>query len=151
MPSYLRAIDVGLTPYADSAFNRASFRWNSSYLAAGRQAVSTNLPAVRWLDTDLVATARGPEAFADAVQRCLVRAGTPAVEQRCRASRSAIAGRSGRGFSHRPSVFRKRTNRTGRIGRRRLRGRPFPSPIYSVRPEGAYHQWRKDSTQRVVD
>ena len=46
-----RAIDVGLTPYAQSAFNEASFPLKTlEYLAAGRPAVVSDLPAHRWLD-----------------------------------------------------------------------------------------------------
>jgi teichuronic acid biosynthesis glycosyltransferase TuaH len=86
MPSYLRVIDVGLTPYADIEFNRASFPLKTlEYLAAGRASVSTDLPAVRWLGTDLVSTATGPEAFADAVAREINRPRTPELVARRRA------------------------------------------------------------------
>lgn len=55
LPRYLRSMDIGITPYADSAFNRASFPLKTlEYLAAGKPAVSTDLPAVRWLATDLI-------------------------------------------------------------------------------------------------
>ena len=68
MPSYLRAIDVGITPYRDNAFNRASFPLKTlEYLAAGRAVVSTPLPVTTWLNTDLIVTA-DPENFATAVQ-----------------------------------------------------------------------------------
>jgi len=78
MPSYLRAVDVGLTPYRDSAFNRASFPLKTlEYLAAGRAAVVTDLPAARWLGTDLVTVAGTPGEFADAVQVLLARERTP--------------------------------------------------------------------------
>jgi glycosyltransferase involved in cell wall biosynthesis len=47
---HLAAADVGLTPYGDSAFNRASFPLKTlDYLAAGLPVVSTDLPASRWL------------------------------------------------------------------------------------------------------
>jgi teichuronic acid biosynthesis glycosyltransferase TuaH len=60
LPHYLRAIDVGITPYACSAFNKASFPLKTlEYLAAGKPAVSTDLPAVRWLATDLIAIGNG--------------------------------------------------------------------------------------------
>jgi teichuronic acid biosynthesis glycosyltransferase TuaH len=72
LPSYLRAIDVGVVPYGDNSFNRGSFPLKTlEYLAAGRAVVSTDLPATRWLDTSLVATASAPEAFADQVDRLL--------------------------------------------------------------------------------
>jgi teichuronic acid biosynthesis glycosyltransferase TuaH len=72
LPSYFRAIDVGVVPYGDSPFNRGSFPLKTlEYLAAGRAVVSTDLPATRWLDTNLVAIASAPEAFADHVERLL--------------------------------------------------------------------------------
>jgi teichuronic acid biosynthesis glycosyltransferase TuaH len=51
--SYMRLIDVGLLSYADREFNRSSFPLKIlAYLAAGRPAVSTDLPAAssagRW-------------------------------------------------------------------------------------------------------
>lgn len=72
LPSYMRAIDVGLTPYADTTFNRASFPLKTlEYLAGGRAAVASDLPAARWLDTDLIVTTSGPDAFGDAVHAAL--------------------------------------------------------------------------------
>ncbi len=65
LASYLRVIDVGLVPYANSSFNRASFPLKTlEYLAAGRPVVATTLPSVTWLDTDLIATADRPSQFA---------------------------------------------------------------------------------------
>ena len=67
---YLKAIDVGIVPYADTQFNRNSFPMKTlEYLAAGRPVVSTPLPAVRSLETELVALARTPREFAAAVLR----------------------------------------------------------------------------------
>ncbi len=58
LPRYLKSVDVGITPYADTAFNRASFPLKTlEYLAAGKPVVSTDLPAVRWLATDLIKVA----------------------------------------------------------------------------------------------
>jgi teichuronic acid biosynthesis glycosyltransferase TuaH len=74
LPSYLRVIDVGIVPYADTAFNRASFPLKTlEYLAAGRAVVATPLPAVEWLDSDLITVAAGAEAFADAVDDAIAR------------------------------------------------------------------------------
>ena len=74
LPSYLRAIDVGLTPYTDTAFNRGSFPLKTlEYLAAGRGAVASDLPSVRELDTELVDIVSGPEPYADAVDAALAR------------------------------------------------------------------------------
>jgi teichuronic acid biosynthesis glycosyltransferase TuaH len=86
LPGYLGAIDVGITPYADSAFNRASFPLKTlEYLAAGRAVVSTDLPATRWLATDLVRTARGPVEFAATVLAALPTAHDPLLTARRRA------------------------------------------------------------------
>ena len=62
IPSYLAAIDVGITPYRDTPFNRASFPLKTlEYLGAGVPVVSTDLPAARWLREDLT---RGEHAAA---------------------------------------------------------------------------------------
>ncbi|MCY4726968.1 glycosyltransferase [Nocardioides sp. STR2] len=70
LPSYLRVMDVGLTPYVTSAFNQASSPLKTlEYLAAGRAALSTPLPGVTALDTELVECASTPHAFAVAAER----------------------------------------------------------------------------------
>ncbi|MEV7966771.1 glycosyltransferase [Sphaerisporangium sp. NPDC088356] len=92
MRSYLRVIDVGLTPYADSAFNRASFPLKTlEYLAAGRGVVSTDLPATRWLGAgELIRTVSPgearevPKAFAAAVTAELAAPRTDALASRRR-------------------------------------------------------------------
>lgn len=74
VPTYLAAIDVGITPYRASAFNRASFPLKTlEYLGAGRPVVSTDLPAARWLRQDL---ARSDQAAL--AEQILVLAGEPA-------------------------------------------------------------------------
>lgn len=86
LPSYLRCVDVGIVPYADTPFNRASFPLKVlEYLAAGRGVVATDLPAVRWLATDLVTIASEPTAFADAVDEALTQGRPPDVVARRRA------------------------------------------------------------------
>jgi teichuronic acid biosynthesis glycosyltransferase TuaH len=73
LPSYLKLIDVGLVPYALTEFNLGSFPLKAlEYLAAGRPVVATPLPALSWLDTDLVALHEQPNAFAAAVLRATV-------------------------------------------------------------------------------
>lgn len=68
LPMLLAQADVGITPYRDSPFNRASFPLKTlEYLAAGLPVVSTPLPAARQLGTQLVFQAEGSEAFACAV------------------------------------------------------------------------------------
>jgi glycosyltransferase involved in cell wall biosynthesis len=70
MRSYLKLIDVGVVPYGPTEFNRWSFPLKTlEYLAAGRPVVATSLPAVRWLDTDLVTLADTPADFAASVVR----------------------------------------------------------------------------------
>jgi teichuronic acid biosynthesis glycosyltransferase TuaH len=50
----MAAIDVGITPYRDSEFNRASFPLKTlEYLSVGTPVVSSSLPAMRWLRADL--------------------------------------------------------------------------------------------------
>ncbi len=84
----LRVSHVGLTPYADSEFNRSSFPLKTlEYLAAGLPVVSSPLPAVEELATDQIVTARAPDEFAAAVQR-LLRAPQGEAE---RARRRAVA------------------------------------------------------------
>ena len=89
LPSYLRAMAVGILPYGDTEFNRASFPLKLlEYLAGGRAAVATDLPAVRSLATDLVEVASEPSAFADAVDRAIAGDNSEAMVRR----RMAFAG-----------------------------------------------------------
>ncbi|MCU1569013.1 MAG: glycosyl transferase, group 1 [Pseudarthrobacter sp.] len=63
---------VGITPYADLPFNRASFPLKTlEYLAAGLATVSTDTPSARWLDTDLIALRSNPHEFSEAVMEAL--------------------------------------------------------------------------------
>ena len=72
LPSYLKVTTVGLTPYADSRFNRSSFPLKTlEYLAAGKQVVTTDLPSARWLDTDLITITETAREFGEATSRCL--------------------------------------------------------------------------------
>lgn len=53
-PAYISAADIGITPYLNSRFNRASFPLKTlDYLSAGRPVVATSLPAALWLSEDL--------------------------------------------------------------------------------------------------
>jgi teichuronic acid biosynthesis glycosyltransferase TuaH len=71
LPRWLARIDVGLTPYTDTVFNRASFPLKTlEYLAAGRPVVGSDLPATRGLaeeSTDVAAVA-GVAEFAARVR-----------------------------------------------------------------------------------
>jgi glycosyltransferase involved in cell wall biosynthesis len=85
LPNYMRVIDVGLVPYLDTAFNRGSFPLKTlEYLAAARPVVGTDLPAIRWLATDLVCIANGPVDFADQADRLAATARTPGMMTRRR-------------------------------------------------------------------
>jgi glycosyltransferase involved in cell wall biosynthesis len=94
---YLKAIDVGIVPYANTQFNRNSFPMKTlEYLAAGRPVVSTPLPAVRSLETDLVTMAEAPEEFAAAVlrQAKTAREPTSVATRRAFAARHSWAARA---------------------------------------------------------
>lgn len=61
--SYMSVIDVGITPYRDTAFNRASFPLKTlEYLGAGVPVVTATLPSARWLHDDLKADDSGSAA-----------------------------------------------------------------------------------------
>jgi len=99
LPSYLKLIDVGLVPYGPTEFNKWSFPLKTlEYLAAGRPVVSTSLPAVRWLDTELVTLADAPDAFAASAARVAGLARDPLLVQRRRefAARHSWAERAER-------------------------------------------------------
>jgi teichuronic acid biosynthesis glycosyltransferase TuaH len=65
LPSYLRLVAVGLTPYVDSDFNRASYPLKTlEYLAAGRSAIVSDLPAHRSLDSGFIRIAKTSKEFA---------------------------------------------------------------------------------------
>jgi len=72
MQAHLGSARVGLTPYRDTPFNRAAFPLKTlDYLASGLPVVATDLPSVRWLDTDLVSISSGPSQFVDQVRQIL--------------------------------------------------------------------------------
>lgn len=75
LPAHFAELAVGLTPYVDSEFNRASFPLKTlEYLAAGLAVVSTDLPASRWLATDHMTIATDAGGFVDAVRARLANA-----------------------------------------------------------------------------
>lgn len=87
LPRWLARMDVGLTPYTDTPFNRASFPLKTlEYLAAGRPVVGSALPATKALAIqvpDVIAVA-GPAAFARAVMTAADLPRTPDVVARRR-------------------------------------------------------------------
>jgi teichuronic acid biosynthesis glycosyltransferase TuaH len=89
-PVYIAAMDVGITPYMDTPFNRASFPLKTlDYISVGRPAVSTALPASQWLLDDLahsdqsmsqsriLVLANQPSTFVDAIRRIVGNPGKP--------------------------------------------------------------------------
>ena len=92
VPEYLAAIDLGLTPYVDNEFNRASFPLKTlEYLSAGLRVVSTDLPSARWLNSSMVDIVPTPSAFVGSV-RARLREGRSAESSR--ACREVAAGHS---------------------------------------------------------
>ena len=90
LPTFLAAMKVGLTPYADTAFNRASSPLKTfDYLAAGLQVVATALPAVSPQEAGLIAVETVPERYADRVVELAARADDPSQVQ----ARLAVAAR----------------------------------------------------------
>jgi teichuronic acid biosynthesis glycosyltransferase TuaH len=60
VPALLATVDVGLTPYADSAFNRASFPLKTlEYLGGGLPVASSDMPASRWIEQEMSARLGG--------------------------------------------------------------------------------------------
>ena len=68
----LQSVSVGITPYADTEFNRSSFPLKTlEYLAAGLRVVATDLPSTRWIDSPAIAAARTPTEFSQLVLKAL--------------------------------------------------------------------------------
>ncbi|HEX5117370.1 MAG TPA: glycosyltransferase [Pseudonocardiaceae bacterium] len=87
LPGWLARMDVGLTPYTDTEFNRASFPLKTlEYLAAGLPVVGSDLPATRALavESQDVMVVGGPTAFARAVMTAADLPRTPDVVRRRR-------------------------------------------------------------------
>nr|CEL12737.1 Glycosyltransferase [Kibdelosporangium sp. MJ126-NF4] len=99
LPQWFARVDVGITPYADSAFNRASFPLKTlEYLAAGLPVVSTDLPASRRLadETESIQIGVDPGNFADAVVKAAIDKASPDVvaQRRSVAARHSWAARA---------------------------------------------------------
>jgi teichuronic acid biosynthesis glycosyltransferase TuaH len=66
VPSYLAAIDIGITPYRDTPFNRTAYPLKTmEYLGAGVPAVTSAMATAKWLRDDLARTAG--DAVADQI------------------------------------------------------------------------------------
>jgi glycosyltransferase involved in cell wall biosynthesis len=141
VPSYLAAMDVGLTPYAGTPFNQASFPLKTlEYFGAGLPVVSTDLPGSRWLREDLagsdpaaasqlMALASGEAEFAAAVRRL---AGEPAARattgRRPEAGDSTARAASARAFADRHSWPRRADALAAAIGLRAPRPSEHDGP-----------------------
>lgn len=87
LPAYLAGARVGLVPYADRPFNRASFPLKVlEYLAVGLPVVSTDLPAMAWFPARSVATATDAE-----YGRAVASTTRVPVDRRAAADRRAFA------------------------------------------------------------
>lgn len=84
VPQFLAGCRVGLTPYAKSEFNAASFPLKTlDYLAAGLPAVSTDLPSSRWLESAHVVIGQTNDEVIELLQELVARPCAPAeVAQR---------------------------------------------------------------------
>jgi teichuronic acid biosynthesis glycosyltransferase TuaH len=169
VPSYIAAIDVGITPYLDSPFNRASFPIKTlDYLAAGRAAVSTALPAARWLLDDLtrghrelhpgqiLALANDRAGFVDAVRHIVGDPAGPAHAGRSgpdgrglRDRESAHADRC-RAFAARHTWSRRADSLAALIG---LTGTVASQPCVDQLPQPGHRRQREDAQpgQRALE
>ena len=83
LPSYLQIMSAGVVPYSHSRFNQASFPLKMlEYLAAGIASISTDIPAARWLDTDLIEICSSPADMATKVNAALECSVDPATRER---------------------------------------------------------------------
>ncbi|HOA85939.1 MAG: glycosyltransferase [Microbacteriaceae bacterium] len=95
--SYLRAIDVGVTPYADTAFNRRSYPLKTvEYLAAGVPVVSSTAPPLEDFDPDFVVGAESGDALVAGVEHFF------AERPRAEEVRRSVADKS---WSHRAAAL----------------------------------------------
>jgi teichuronic acid biosynthesis glycosyltransferase TuaH len=68
----LQTVSVGITPYADTEFNRSSFPLKTlEYLAAGLRVVATDLPSTRWIGSPAISSAKSPAEFSKLVLNAL--------------------------------------------------------------------------------
>ena len=66
LQQYLSRVSVGITPYANTEFNRSSFPLKTlEYLAAGVPVVAVSSPAVDWLNCDLIFGAENTISFVE--------------------------------------------------------------------------------------
>lgn len=89
VPGFLETSAVGLTPYAKSVFNCASFPLKTlEYLASGLPVVSSDLPASRWLATEHVTVCGDAASFVQSTLRAITEVSNETTE----AQRRDVAG-----------------------------------------------------------
>ena len=145
VPSYLAAMDVGLTPYAGTPFNQASFPLKTlEYFGAGLPVASTDLPGSRWLAEDLarsdpaaasqlMALASGKTEFAAAVRRLAGEPGAPdAAEPRPGPGDDTARAASARAFAGRHSWPRRADALAAAMGLRAQRPSEHDGPPVHV-------------------
>jgi len=126
LAALMASASVGITPYADSPFNRSSFPLKTlEYLGAGLPVVSTDIPATRWLDTDGVDGVDVVGSSADFVAR---------VRERIRTSRTADGDRERHAFAQTHSWDARSATLRELVAAGRERGGPLPGPPLSTTP-----------------
>ena len=145
LPTYMRAIDVGIVPYADSAFNQELPLKTLEYLAAGRPTVArTFRRSGGWTRMP----SRSPRGRTTLPPRWRALSGSPPTRRQSgRGSQSppSTAGTCGLRSSHRSSVFTPvRRSRAGscRVGSSFGPGMTQFSPTRMIRG----HQTGRDIT-----
>lgn len=82
LPSYLSCMSLGITPYANTQFNRSSFPLKTlEYLSAGLPVIATDSPAVQWLNSEHIKVAFKPTEFVAEVCSRLDQGSTISEEQ----------------------------------------------------------------------
>jgi teichuronic acid biosynthesis glycosyltransferase TuaH len=112
VPSYLAAIDIGITPYRDTPFNRTAYPLKTmEYLGAGVPAVTSAMETAKWLRDDLARTA-GDAAADQILALAPDGAGFAAVVSRVA---TAVAGTAGTAdHNGQPSLSRQAIEFAGR-------------------------------------
>lgn len=83
LPSYLHRFQVALIPFMKNMLTKATNPVKLyEYLAAGKPVVSTHLPEVEAIASDIVSIAHTPKEFEQAIQEALQDTGTEIIKRR---------------------------------------------------------------------
>ena len=144
VPSYLAAMDVGLTPYGDTPFNQASFPLKTlEYFSAGLPVVSTDLPGSRWLRDDLART--DPAAVGQLLALASDEAGFVTAVRRLATRPAAMATAAAR-QAGRPGAARAKAGgaKSGRARAGSVKAADGNAPrAASARAFAAHHTWER--------